>query len=572
MTAFDPTRPVRGRARVVAGILFHTVLLLVMPFLVGGITGFFAEVSQVRDTLGGLVRFASALLLPVLVVQLAGVAVKVRRERAAARDGGDVSTDALLESVHRHVRVLTDKGLGMFFGALFGVMLSLVFKFAELGIIAVLGLVTLYLLVAAGVVLSTFVVTRFEQRLATRRGTIGREFSPVLVEAGDSVEERFHFERVPVPSGFNLRVHQALPARLATESRHVVGPAVSQQRVTLSLPLRRTPRGDYHIGPADVAYTDLFGLTRVSVAQSVGARLKVLPRLFPVGLGDTPRSVAPEEGVLNVLRKFPTDDHFRFRDYVAGDDSRRIHWKLSLKVGRLQVRLPETVPVTPRKVRLVLDNFLPAGVNPGEESDLVLGDALDHLVEVWLSLARALTERGENVTLVLATGDAEKPFEEIECRRGAQARWREVGARATWQTRTDFHQAAAAGDRGLFIVVVTARFSPLPPLPQPQGAWLTWVFLPMVEELPGPVPGVDRFGGHKPLDAFLQPFPPGAEENGIAASGRRSRARKQLEAARLAAVRRATSDSVQAEAEIRGRGEIFYRVRRSGPAYVLDGR
>lgn len=572
MTYHDPTKPKRGRARVVVGIAFHTVLLAFMPFIVGGVTGFFAEVSQVSETFGALARFASMLLLPVLVLQFMGVAVKVRRERAAARDGGDVSTDALLESVHRHVRVLTDKGLGMFFGALLGVALALSFKFAELGIIAVLGLVTLYLLVAAGVVLSTFVVTRFEQRLATRRGTIGREFSPVLVEAGDSVEERFHFERVPVPAGFNLRVQQALPARLATESRHVVGPAVSQQRVTLSLPLRRTPRGDYHIGPAEIAYSDLFGLTRVSVAQAAGARLKVLPRLLPVGLGDTPRASAPEEGVLHVLRKFPTDDHFRFRDYVPGDDSRRIHWKLSLKVGRLQVRLPETVPVTPRKVRLVLDNFLPAGINPGEESDLVLGDALDHLVELWLSLARALTERGEHVTLVLPTGDDERPFEEVECRRGAQARWREVGARARWQTRTDFHQAASANERGLFIVVVTARFSPLPTLPQPQGAWLTWVFLPMVDELPGPVPGVDRFGGHKPLDAFVQPFPAGAEENQLAASGRRAKARKQLEAARVSAVRRAATDSVAVEAEIRARGEIFYRVRRSGPAYVLDGR
>ncbi len=569
----SPTRPARSRARTAAGIAFHTLLLALMPFVVGGITGFFAEVSQVGETLGSLVRLASTLLLPVLVVQLAGVAVKVRRERAAMREGGAaITTDALLDSVHRHVRVLTDKGLGMFFGGLFAVALSLAFKFAELGIIAVLGLVTLYLIVAVGVILSTFVVTRFEQRLATRRGAIGREFSPVLVEAGDSVEERFHFERVPVPGGFNLRVHQELPARLATESRHVVGPAVSQQRVTLSRALRRTPRGDYRIGPAEIAYTDLFGLTRVAVAQAAGARLKVLPRLQPVGLGDSPKAMAPEEGVLHVLRKFPTDDHFRFRDYVPGDDTRRIHWKLSLKVGRLQVRLPETVPVTPRRVRLVLDNHLPAGVDPGDESDLILGDALDKLVEVWLSLARALTERGENVTLVLATGDVERPFEEVECRRGMQARWREVGARAAWQTRTDFHQAAASYERGLFVVVVTARFSPLPPLPQPQGAWLTWVFLPLAEELPGPVPGVDRFGGHRAVDAFLQPFPPGAEENGLFAAHRRTVARRRLEQARAATERRAAADNAAVEAVIRARGEIFYRVRRSGPAYVLDGR
>ncbi len=561
-----PHRP--SRARLVAGIAAHTALLTLMPFVVGGVTGFYAEVSQVGATLGALVRFASVLLLPVLVAQLAGIAVKVRRERDAARSEGDRSTDALLDAVHRHVRVLTDKGLGMFVGGLVAVSLSLVFKFAELGVIAVLGLVTLYLLVAAAVVLSTFVVTRFEQRLATRRGTIGREFAPALVEAGDSVEERFHFERVPVPAGFNLRLHQELPARLATETRHVVGPAASLQRITLSRALRRTPRGDYHIGPAEIAYTDLFGLTRVAVAHSAGARLKVLPRLLPIGLGDSPKSHSPEEGALSALRRLPTDDHLRFRDYVPGDDTRRIHWKLSLKVGRLQVRIPETVTITPRKVRLVLDNHLPAGLDAGDESDLVLGDALDHLVEVWLSLARALLERGEAVTLVMPTGE-EPPFEETECRRGAQARWREVGSRARWQRRTDLHDAIPAYERGAFVVVVTARVSPLPPLAPPQGAWITWVFLPLADEIPGPVADPHAVAGHARLDALVLRFPAGSDENAITVAHRRTQARRRLELARAAMLHRASNHH---EAELRARAEPFYRVRRAGPAYVLDAR
>jgi uncharacterized protein (DUF58 family) len=394
------------RLKLMAAVAFHTVLLAVLPFVVGGLTGFFTDVSQVSDTFGGLARFASAVLLPLLVVQAVGIVVKVRREQAAwKKQGDDAPPHALLRSVHRHVRVMTDKGLGMFFGGLFAVSLSLTFKFAELGIIAVLGLVTLYLLVAVGVVLSTFVVTRFEERLATRGGVIGREFSPALVESGDSVEERFHFERVPVPAGFNLRVHQQLPARLATESRHLVGAISSGQRVTLARAIRRTPRGDYRIGPAEIAYSDLFGLTRVAVAQAAGARLRVLPRMFAVGMQDTPRSLAPEDGALTVMRRVPTEDFFRFRDYLPGDDTRRIHWKLSLKVGRLQVRLPETVPVTRRRVRLVLDNHAPWHLIHNAASELVLGDALDRLVEVWLSLAKALPERGENVTLVLPTGD-----------------------------------------------------------------------------------------------------------------------------------------------------------------------
>ena len=571
--AHEQPLSVAERARLLAGVAFHTVLLVLLPFLVGGLTGFFTDVSQVSDTLGSLTRFASAVLLPLLVVQAVGIAVKVRRERRAWRKSGEEAPPhALLRSVYRHVRVMTDKGVGMFFGGLVAVALSLTFKFAELGIIAVLGLVTLYLLVAVGVLLSTFVVTRFEERLATRGGVIGREFAPALVEAGDSVEERFHFERVPLPAGFNLRVHQQLPARLATESRHLVGAASSGQRVTLARAIRRTPRGDYRIGPAEVAYTDLFGLTRVAVAQAAGARLRVLPRMFAVGMQDTPRVLAPEEGALTILKRAPTEDFFRFRDYQPGDDTRRLHWKLSLKVGRLQVRLPETVPVTRRRVRLVLDNHAPWHLIGNAAADLVLGDALDRAVEVWLSLARALTERGENVTLVLPTGDPARPFEELACRRGSQALWRELGSRARWQGATDFHQAAAAGERGLFIAVVTARFEPLPPLPQPQGAWLTWVFVPLEDELPAPVPGTGRLGAATVADVFTLAFPPGAEENNLLTAQRRLHARRGLELTRANAERMALRDGAAAEAVMRARGEPFYRVRRVGAAYVLDGR
>lgn len=554
-----------ARRGTLLGVLVHTALLFALPFLVGGLTGLFVEVSQVRETLAGLVRFAATLLLPVMLAQAVGIAVKVRREGAARRAEGPLAPGEALEVVYRHVRVMTDKGVGLFVAGLACIALSLGFKFAELGIIAILGLSTLYLTVAVGVLVSTFVVARFEDRLASRGGSIGREFSPVVVEAGDSVEERFHFERVPVPPGFNLVVQQVLPARLATESRHAVGNDVSRQRITLSRALRRTPRGRYDIGPADIAYSDLFGLVRVNVAQAARAQLKVLPRLHTVVLGETPRVLAPEEGVLSVLRRLPTDDHFRFRDYAAGDDTRRIHWKLSVKLGRLQVRLPETVPVVRRKVKLVLDNHLPAQYAEGDEAALILGDLLDRLVEVWISLARALTERGEDVTLVLPTGELAAPFTEVACRRGTQVLWRELGAQARWQSLTDL-QHIALGDKE-FSAVVTGRFHPITAVPA-VGPRMTWVFLPPGGEVPGPLEkgAVDAF------TSLRYAFPAGSEENNWLSLRRRKQARHALELRRGRIAERAAHGGEQAEAYFRGRGEPFYKVHRAGAAYVLDGR
>ncbi|MDO9015803.1 MAG: DUF58 domain-containing protein [Deltaproteobacteria bacterium] len=548
----------------VARVLFHTALLAALPFIVGGLAGFFAEVSQVSETLPRLIERASVVLLPLQVTQGVCVFVKVRRELSLT-DAAPTAR-AVLESALRHTQVMTDKGLGLFFGALAAVVLSLTLKFAELGIIAVLGLATLYAVVTTGVLLSTVVAQRFEERLAARGGIIGREFVPVVVESGESVEELFHFERVPVPWGFVVQVHQRLPARLATESRHVVGAAVSMRRVTLSRPVHRTPRGDYRIPPASVAFTDLFGLTRVAIAQAAEARLRVLPRLHPVAMAAAPRSPAPQEGALAVLRRAPTEDWFRVREYLPGDDTRRIHWKLSVKLGHLQVRQPETVPVVRRRVRLVLDNHLPRSYAHGEEVDLVLGDVLDRLVELWISLARTLSERGESVQIAVATGDPARPAETLELTRGAQPRLLELGSRVEWQSETDFHQASEGLEKGQAVVVVTARFLPLPPLPPPAAGTVTWVFLPVAEEIPTAVP---RRAVEKLLAFFTQPFAPGAEENALLASARRGNARRRLETVRANTAHLTAEGSAAAEATLRARGEPFYRVSRSGVAYLL---
>ena len=466
----------RARVWTALRVLFHTVLLATLPFIVGGLAGFFADVSQVSETLPRLIERASVVLLPLQVVQGVCVFVKVRRERDTT--GG---ARPVLDAVLRHVRVLTDKGLGLYLGAVATVALALALKFAELGIIAVLGLSTLYAVITVGVLLSTFVVQRFEERLASRGGVIGREFVPVVAEAGESVEERFHFERVPVPPGFAVQVFQRLPARLASESRHLVGAPVSMRTITLSRPLRRTPRGDYTIAPASIAFTDLLGLTRIAIAEAAEARLRVLPRLYPVAMAATPRVHAPQEGALSVLRRSPTEDWFRVREYLPGDDTRRIQWKLSVKLGRLQVRQPETVPVVRRRVRLVLDTFLPAALSGGDEVDLLLGDVLDRLVEVWISLARTLAERGESVQLAVPMDDAARPVETLELARGAQPRLLELGSRARWQSRTDFDAAFAGAERGVHDVVVTARFVPLPPLAPTPDARRSWVFLPVAD-------------------------------------------------------------------------------------------
>jgi hypothetical protein len=65
-------------------------------------------------------------------------------------------------------------------------------------------------------------------------------------------------------------------------------------------------------------------------------------------------------------------------------------------------------------------------------------------------------------------------------------------------------------------------------------------------------------------------FSPAAEENGLLATRRRAAARQVLERVRAYVVERVYTGNRAAEGMIRARGEPFYRVARSGAAYVLN--
>jgi hypothetical protein len=143
--------------------------------------------------------------------------------------------------------------------------------------------------------------------------------------------------------------------------------------------------------------------------------------------------------------------------------------------------------------------------------------------------------------------------------------WRELGAHARWQSLTDL-QHIALGDKE-FSAVVTGRFHPLTAVPA-VGPRMTWVFLPPGGEVPGPL----EKGAVDALTSLRYAFPAGAEENNWIPLRRRKRARLELELRRGRIAAGAAHGGEQAEAYFRSRGEPFYKVHRSGAAYVLDGR
>lgn len=103
--------------------------------------------------------------------------------------------------------------------------------------------------------------------------------------------------------------------------------------------LRCLHRGHFTLGPVRIRSGDLFGMftreTRISSDQS----LTVYPTILPVVFSDIP-SKDPYGNVR--IRRALLDDMTRpvgSRNYYAGDDLRRIHWKATARVGQLQTKV-----------------------------------------------------------------------------------------------------------------------------------------------------------------------------------------------------------------------------------------
>ena len=427
----------------------HTALLFLLPWLTGALTGLAFDIDEVSETQGQFATYFSIIVVPLLVVQVVAIIVKIGREMRAQKQLGERGFGVFVTAVDRHVRVLTTRGLGMAVVSMIMVALALIAKWGQFGVLAVAGLGLMYLASTIATATSAFSVRAFDDRVRRGRGAIDREMSPTVIDAGDPAEERFFLARVPVPPGFRLHIEEELPSRLGGDTRFALDRSVSRAEVTVSAPLPRTPRGVYRLGPAQIWYEDVFGLTRVFVAARACANLRALPRLRPVIFERRPRSRTKSEGALSILSRIATEEHFRTRPYVLGDDVRRVHWKQSVNTGQLIVRVPEAVPFSPTRVRLVLDTYLPPGwrmlpgatkKKPSSESKAItrapdaLDDVLDLLVESWVGLAHTLLRRGESVSLALALRTDEGTIvREIDCKRGEERKWRAIGADAAWQ-------------------------------------------------------------------------------------------------------------------------------------------
>jgi uncharacterized protein (DUF58 family) len=212
---------------------------------------------------------------------------------------------------------------------------------------------------------------------------VRRELYPLRVERGQiavglltvvnastrgqrlSARERCGDSDIPVGIGY-------LPPGGSTEVRY-------------ALPTSR--RGVIEIGPLRWDRTDPLGLLVSRSAATGTATLRVHPVVHRFPLAAAARTSHGEQARTDLAPEGSITFH-QLREYLPGDDLRRIHWRASAHRGELMVR--QNIDVTPPSATVLLVTEPAAYPDPEE---------FEHAVEVAASAALGAVRAGHGVAL-----------------------------------------------------------------------------------------------------------------------------------------------------------------------------
>src|SRR6266540_1748628 len=203
-------------------------------------------------------------------------------------------------------------------------------------------------MVAVGVTILPFASALFA-RWSRARLTVTRRLSHTKVRPGQRITVELEVENAAAaPTSFIL-VEDQLPPTLGRPARLVLSgiPGRNSQRVTYSLVCRT--RGRFSIGPLRMDLSDPFALTKVRLEFGDRDDLVVFPEVEELDRAPSSQygSGAGESASRQLFRT--AEEFYTMREYVLGDDLRRIHWPSVARRGKLMIRQDESARPTPSR-------------------------------------------------------------------------------------------------------------------------------------------------------------------------------------------------------------------------------
>lgn len=194
---------------------------------------------------------------------------------------------------------------------------------------------------------------------------------------------------IPVPRVVVAETVGRLHCESAT--REVGLPAAEELK--LSFPLWSERRGEHRYGPLRLAGSDPFAFFEWTLEESSPGGAVVYPRIYPVALlndrGVAGGSLPTANPAYEDLTRFRS-----VREYVVGDELKRVNWKASAKTGRLYTTEYERTVTA--GVRVVLD--LMSDDFPTRRQEQLV----ERAVEVAAALVFAYARLGQPVGLIAA--------------------------------------------------------------------------------------------------------------------------------------------------------------------------
>lgn len=224
--------------------------------------------------------------------------------------------------------MLTDRGW-----AAFGVGAALAVLWVLLGEIE--------LLAGAVVVLTALATAVGITRFSSPQVNVIRRLSPSLVHEGD----RAAVDAVITNRGRRTLTNVAFVDEVGALGRAVfeAGTIRPDETGDAEYQILCRPRGVYPVGPVTATVTDPLRLSKTTSQIPAIDRLIVYPEVedlvgFPMTRGRDPAMQAsrPE------FSQRGGEDFYTLREYVVGDDLRRVHWPSSAKKDELMIRQLET--------------------------------------------------------------------------------------------------------------------------------------------------------------------------------------------------------------------------------------
>jgi uncharacterized protein (DUF58 family) len=187
-----------------------------------------------------------------------------------------------------------------------------------------------------------------------------------------------------------VEIRESVPFTLRTTlPRHEVVSLGAGESYRFSYRIRGARRGWYPLGPTQLLLGDALGLSRLAL-QVPSKQITVYPRVLPLSALGLPAtfSVGPLTGRRGEDPARPAG----VRQYVPGDDVRRLDWKSTARQSALLVRRadPTIAPETTIALAFARHDY----------ESRMLQDSLERAVVAAASLSMALLERKLPVSLI----------------------------------------------------------------------------------------------------------------------------------------------------------------------------